>query len=84
MLSLSPFLALSLAMSAPAPAPGPTDAAPATEEDKKIICQSIKVTGSRLAVRRICGTKKDWELMRKEAEEEIRKFQSQSKRARDQ
>ncbi|WP_309601829.1 hypothetical protein [Sphingomonas sp.] len=47
-------------------------------EKPKLVCKSLKVTGSRLAVRRVCGTARQWELAEKEAQEAARESQNQS------
>ena len=51
---------------------------PSTNDDAKVVCKSIKITGSRLQSKRVCGTKRQWELMRRESEEQVRESQSQS------
>lgn len=46
----------------------------AASEDDKITCKRTAITGSKFK-KKICGTKKDWELMAKRAEETTREFQ---------
>ena len=47
-------------------------------EKPKLVCKTLKVTGSRLAQRRICGTARQWDLAEKEAQEAARESQNQS------
>lgn len=74
MLTISLFL-LAQAAASPEPSAAPAGAA---NPDSKVVCKSIKITGSRLQTKRICGTKRQWELMSREAEEHVRESQSQS------
>lgn len=60
-----------------AEAPVALEANPPAKPQK--ICKSIKTTGSRLNVRRLCATKAEWERVERETQEDVRNAQNQSK-----
>lgn len=48
--------------------PSQTQAAEAPDANKdKKVCKSLKITGSRLARKRICATQAEWDRQREEA-----------------
>lgn len=65
-----------LLLSAQAETPPVPTAAPAKPAK---VCKTIKITGSRLAARRMCATKAEWERVEREAQEELRNSQPHSK-----
>jgi hypothetical protein len=59
MSKLLPVIALAL-LAAPAFAQPPQSKAEAQDKDKQV-CKRVSVTGSLVQVRRICGTRGEWE-----------------------
>ena len=58
---------------AAAPAASETTAPPA--DDAKIVCKTLKETGSRLAGKRVCATKQEWRRLNEESEKAAREIQ---------
>ena len=58
------------AMAQAAAEPAPKAKAEASDRDKRI-CEDITVTGSRLATKRYCGTRFEWEEMRRHDREAV-------------
>ncbi|MEQ8860734.1 MAG: hypothetical protein RIC56_18985 [Pseudomonadales bacterium] len=64
---------LAAALATPAlAAPAETDTAAARNEPNKRVCRTIKVTGSQIR-QRVCHKQKEWDRMREEAQEAMRK-----------
>ena len=59
---------------ATAAAPAETSANP----PEKLVCKYLKTTGSRLEQKRVCATKRQWDVAEQEMQEEIRDLQSRS------
>jgi hypothetical protein len=53
----------------------PPPAANATNSEKKV-CQDIITTGSRLASKRFCGTKAEWEDRRQQDKDAVNQIQT--------
>ena len=53
-------------------------AAPPVPPKEKLICRTIKATGSRLEQQRVCGTKAQWEVADRETQQHVRDVQDQS------
>lgn len=67
---MSLLMSLILLQAATATSPsGPATPAPAKE---KLVCKSLKVTGSRLDTQRVCATKRQWDVAEQEIQETIR------------
>lgn len=45
----------------------------------KMVCKSVKVTGSRLDTNRVCATAREWRLAEEEAQKSVRDRQMSSK-----
>ena len=52
-------------------------------EDSRIICRRLKVTGTRLTSQKACLPQREWERMWKDSAEAALKMQDQSTRVRD-
>lgn len=61
---------------------GPESAFP-MNEDSRVVCRILKVTGSRLRASNICLPQREWERMWKDSAETAFKAQDQSTRVRD-
>ena len=55
----------------------------ALSEDNRIICRSLKQTGSRLIAHKICLPNREWARMFVDSSDTTRRMQEQSTRARD-
>jgi hypothetical protein len=66
------FIAASLV--APAHAQQSSPPKPARDQNQRV-CEDIKPTGSRLATKRFCGTRAEWEEKRRLDKEEVEKAQ---------
>ncbi|GAA4743586.1 hypothetical protein GCM10023264_05990 [Sphingomonas daechungensis] len=73
---IAAFLVMAAAI-APAPVPDFTASADPTRfgDPNEKICEDIIVTGSRLAKRRFCGTRQEWEEKRMEDRKLIEEIQ---------
>ena len=70
------MLVISFLLQAAAATPAATtEMAVASPDDAKIVCKTIRDTGSRIGGKRICATKKEWRRMNQEAEEAARDIQ---------
>jgi hypothetical protein len=69
-----------LLMSAPAytqqQPPRTSQTQPAADPNQKV-CENITATGSRLATKRFCGTRAEWEDRKRQDREAVEKAQSQ-------
>lgn len=72
MMMLMTFLLLQAAAAAPEAA---SQTAAAQSDDAKIVCRTITITGSRLAGKRYCLSKREWRRMAREGEETARSHQ---------
>lgn len=52
----------------------------ALNEDSRIVCRIVKVTGTRLASQRACLPQREWERMWKDSAEAMLKLQDKSTR----
>lgn len=55
----------------------------ALSEDNRIVCRTLKATGSRLFAHRMCLPNREWARMFVDSSDTTRKMQDQSTRARD-
>jgi len=69
------LIAAALSASQAAPA-----ATPAVTANQKMICKSIKITGTRLGKERICRTKAAWDLESREHSKDAQDLQNSSTR----
>ena len=53
------------------------DQKPDNYDPSEVVCESIKVVGSRLAVKRICATRSEWAAQRKYDRMEVERAQTQ-------
>ena len=69
---LSSSVAIAMVLSAAAVAPVRADTPPkrVTADPNARVCEDVVVTGSRLATKRFCGTRAEWEA-RKKADREV-------------
>ena len=58
-----------------APEQSPAD----TSKQSKVVCKSVKVTGSRLDTNRVCATAREWRLAEEEAQKGVRDKQMSPK-----
>lgn len=72
------LLALSLAATVPfsAPVAAPTQPSSALDPNERV-CESIPVLGSRLAKRRICATRAEWEERKRQDRQAVEQIQKQ-------
>ena len=56
---------------------GSATAAPAKADVNEVICQKQEVTGSRLATRRVCKTRREWADAQLQDRHEIQRVQTQ-------
>jgi hypothetical protein len=63
------------AVAAPAAADPASTAQPQTLGSEEKICEKITVTGSRLATKKICATRAEWEARRQQDKEATEQFQ---------
>ena len=63
-----------LVYGAPPPAVAPPGAKPAADPNEKI-CQDIVMTGSRLATKRICATRAEWEAKQQQDKDVVNDIQ---------
>jgi hypothetical protein len=74
-IALAPF-ALTLAAEAPPAASQPQQANGAqTDYYNQVVCQKQEVTGSRLAVRRVCKTRAQWAADQLQDRQDLEKIQ---------
>lgn len=66
---------VALAMMAPAPAEGMAAPATSTATPNEKICESIPVIGSRLAKKRVCATRAEWDERRRLDREAVEQAQ---------
>ncbi|NUT01726.1 MAG: hypothetical protein HOP96_12210 [Sphingomonas sp.] len=69
-------LAIAAATPAAAPLAQPTQPKTAFDPNERI-CESIPVIGSRLAKRRICATRAEWEEQRRQDRQAVEQIQKQ-------
>lgn len=72
---MSILMSLYLLQAATAASPATTEVAAANPDDAKIVCKTLKETGSRLGGKRICASKQEWRRMNEEAEKAAREIQ---------
>ena len=75
-------LAVALVLAAslnPTPALAEKDQAPntSTGDPNERICENITLTGSRLATKRFCGTRAEWEEQRRQDRQAVDQIQKQ-------
>ena len=76
-MSVRPFaLVLLLAIAATPPAPAQTQAKAGYDPNEKV-CESIPVIGSRLARKRVCATRAEWEEKKRLDREAVDQAQRQ-------
>ena len=68
---------------APATPAPPAAAAPPAEKAKKnpmdeVVCKRLEITGSRLGPKQVCRTRRAWEEMTRDSQENIRDIQNRS------
>lgn len=56
--------------------PAPTPAKPKTTRGQERICETIVLTGSRLAARKFCGTRAEWEDRRQQDKDMVNQIQT--------
>lgn len=72
------LLALSLAATVPMAAPAAAPTQPKTAYDpNERVCESIPELGSRLAKRRVCATRAEWEERKRQDRQAIEQIQKQ-------
>lgn len=72
---MSFVMSLFLLQAAAATPAATTEVAAASPDDAKIVCKTLKETGSRLGGKRMCASKKEWRRMNEEAEKAAREIQ---------
>jgi hypothetical protein len=79
-MSKAPYFlaAAAMVLSGAAPAPNQPNNAPTAANDpmQKVICEKQSVVGSRLATKRVCKTRAQWEDERLQTRQEIDKQQT--------
>ena len=72
------LFALALAATVPLSAPLAAPTEPKTAHDpNERVCESIPVLGSRLAKRRVCATRAEWEEQRRQDRQAVDQIQKQ-------
>lgn len=65
MRALMSSLAMAALLSLPGPVLSETAASPKKGDPNEVVCQKIEVIGSRVATKRVCGTRAEWAEKRK-------------------
>jgi len=72
------LFALAIAATVPATAAAPAHAQPTTANDpNEKVCENISVIGSRLAKKRVCATRAEWEEQRRQDRLAVDQIQKQ-------
>jgi hypothetical protein len=74
-LAMSILMSLFLLQAATAAAPATTEVAVTSPDDARIVCKTLRETGSRLAGKRVCASKREWRRLNEEAEKAAREVQ---------
>jgi hypothetical protein len=73
---MSVLMSLYLLQAAATTTPATTQVATTPPDDAKIVCRTLQATGSRLAGKRVCLSKKEWRRMHDESRATAEEYQN--------